>query len=114
LYQNYLENHKPLAAAAPRPAQVHRTADCTINAGLYERLEQALTTLGERIKERQWQADWDACREHMGEAQLHAQGERWQDAFRAECRAMLCLMEAVGQQRQKEETFKPLWDRAPV
>jgi len=32
------------------------------------------------------------------------------EAFRARCRAMLVLMEAIHQHRGKLEEFKPLWE----
>ena len=35
--------------------------------------------------------------------------EKFGDAFREECRAMLVLMEAVHRYRGKNEDFKPLW-----
>ena len=47
----------------------------------------------------------------MKQASQHANRRRYRDAFRAQCRAMLVLMEAVHRYRGKNEGFKPVWDR---
>lgn len=114
MLQNYLENHKPPAPAPVRAPRIHRSTDCAATPALLQRMEQAQTTLEERIKEKGWQADWDSCQEHTHLSRAHKNREDLQAAFQEQCRAMLCLMDAFGQHRLREESFKPLWDRAAV
>ena len=101
-------------AAQPRPAgpRVYREAICAIELPVFQRLAQAVETLEERIKEKNWEVDQTVCREYVEESKrLKKQGDL-PGAFRAECRAMLMLMEAISKQRNKEESFKPIWDKA--
>lgn len=112
--QNYMEAYKPAGALPKQPPKVHRSIDCTINAALCQRMEQAFVALEERIRERNWEADWHAAHEAIRQAKTHLDDSDHVAAFRAQCRALLGLMDAVAQQRQREEAFKPLWDRAAV
>jgi protein phosphatase len=90
--------------------KVYRQTSCQIDPPLVLRLSQAIDDLVDRIRERAWHADWGLCQELRQEAEKHLQNGRVVDAFRAHCRALLVLMDAVRQQRGKEETFRPLWD----
>ena len=101
------------ATAPQRPqAKVHRQAACEIDAPLLEKLARAEATLEERLREHHWEADWAAYRKHHEVAQrLQKEGEL-ADAFREFCRAMRPLTEALHRQRNKEECFQPVWDKA--
>ncbi|MFO0964448.1 MAG: protein phosphatase 2C domain-containing protein [Gemmataceae bacterium] len=115
LFQNYTEAaHPPVVEPPARPAQIHRTADCSITPALLARLDQALKVLEERIRERRWDADWDEYRRRLAEGKAKTEKGDLATGFAEQCRAMMCLMDAVGQQRHREEAFKPLWDRTPA
>jgi protein phosphatase len=93
-------------------AHIHRRSPCNIGLPLLKKLARAEATLGERIRERQWTADWDDCKMHHELAQRHLNAGSLNDAFREYCLAMRPLSEALQRQRQKEEVFHPVWDKA--
>jgi protein phosphatase len=98
----------------PQPtaqAKIHRQAPCDIELELLQRLARAETVLEERIREKNWQADWDACRKHHDLAERYLSDGDLADAFREFCRAMRPLTEALQRQRNKEEVFQPVWDK---
>lgn len=98
-------------AEGPVAPRVYRETACGIELPVVLRLVQAVETLEERIKEKNWQVSRDACQTHRDRGrQLQKQGDLF-GAFREDCRAMLLLMEAISKQRNKEESFKPLWDK---
>ena len=57
-----------------------------------------------------WQADWEKSKAERELAEENRERGEYLEAFRGYCRAMIILMNAVQQQRAKEEMFKPLWD----
>jgi protein phosphatase len=91
--------------------KVYRQTPCAVDRPFVQRLGEAVGELEDRIRDRQWQADWDACRAQRGQADRLFQQGNLIDAFRGYCHAMMILMNAVQQQRGKKETFKPLWDQ---
>ncbi|MCI0377967.1 MAG: protein phosphatase 2C domain-containing protein [Gemmataceae bacterium] len=112
MVQNLRENREPLpedySNTEPR---IHRETSCTIDVAVVQRLVQATATLEERIRENQWDAACETSKGHSENARrLQKQGDL-PGAFREQCRGMLLLMEAVNRQKNKEETFLPLWDR---
>ncbi|MBI3411874.1 MAG: serine/threonine-protein phosphatase [Planctomycetes bacterium] len=115
MLQSVRERHEESnPAEQPRPLNVYRQTDCTVDDVVLERLQLARTTLEERIRERNWQADGNAVQYHLQVAEsLRKRGDR-QAAFRELCRAVLHLMDAIGRQRNKEESFKPLYDQTPL
>lgn len=115
MLQNVRENQAPPARTEPATApHIYRTTPCAIDQSMLQKVSQAIEALEERVRERQWQADWEACERHLELARRHQRQGEWRDAFREFCRGMLLLMEAIHRQRNKEESFKPLWDRAPA
>lgn len=115
MIQNVGERRPPAEEPpAPRAPQIYRSTSCVIDPATLHRLVQAVQTLEERIRERHWEADWDACRAHIEQGRRSQEQGDLRAAFREQCRAMLAFMEAVSRQRKKEESFKPLWDRAAV
>ncbi len=110
LVQTFQEKKKPTEEVWEPRVKVYRQASCAIDAPFVLKLSRALDDLVGRIQEKNWQADWDACRELRGKAEGHLKSGQLLDAFRANCRALMILMEAVQQQRGKGENFRPLWD----
>jgi serine/threonine protein phosphatase PrpC len=99
----------PLETYIPR-TKIYRQTPCPIDHGLVERMAHAVTELDERVREKNWQADWDKCKAERELAEENRERGDYLEAFRGFCRAMMTLMNAVQQQRAKEEMFRPLWD----
>jgi protein phosphatase len=102
---------RELKPPAPR---IYRETTCGIELPVVQRLSCAVASLDERIKEKNWQVDramCQGCRDRAIDLEKHGD---LSGAFREDCRAMLLLMEAVNKQRSKEESFRPVWDRAPA
>jgi protein phosphatase len=95
----------------PRP-RIHRRAACRIEQPLVERLAKAVRTLSQRAEERNWAPDWTSVRQHEEEAAHLLEKKDLPGAFRAYCRAILPLTSAFSKQRNKEESFQPVWDKA--
>jgi protein phosphatase len=94
------------------PARVHRQAACDIELPLLQKLARAASILEERIRERSWEADWELYRKHHDLAERSLKAGNLPEAFREYCRAMRPLTEALQRQRNKEEVFQPVWDKA--
>jgi hypothetical protein len=101
-------------AALPKPPRpkVHREGPCAIEMPLLHKLARAEAVLEGRLREHNWDADWAVSRKHHEQAQRFLnEGDR-AGAFREYCRAMRPLTEAMHRQRNKEEVFQPVWDKA--
>lgn len=109
MVQNIRETRKPVDEPEERPLQVYRQTPCPLDGATYERLMQSAKTLEESIKEKQWTYDAKAYQEKQKSAAGHFKHQRWREACREQCRAMLVLMEAVHRYRGKNEDFKPMW-----
>ncbi len=114
MVQNLRENQAEGKTEAPRRLQIYRQTPCGIDKALTDRLDEAVVDLQQRIRDNRWQVDERANKKFLEIGrQAQADGDLM-EAFRARCHAMLVQMEAIHQQRGKEESFKPLWDRAPA
>ena len=91
--------------------KIHRQVACGIELPLLQKLVRAEAVLEDRIRDRQWTADWEDCHKHSALAERHLDQGALTEAFREYCLAMRPLSEAVQRQRQKEEVFQPVWDR---
>lgn len=111
LVQSLHEKKKPEEDVWVPRTKVYRQTPCTIDRAAVDKLAQAVADLEGRIVEKSWSADWNSCRELRQQADNHIKNDRLPDAFRATCRALMILMDAVQQQRGKEESFRPLWDK---
>lgn len=107
------ETQQAKPAAEVRPLRIYRQVDCAIDQGLVEDIFQTLVSLETRLRNNAWTLDWQ---NYQG---LVMQGHDWQnrkkypEAYREYCRAMLLLLDVVGAHQNREEAFKPLWDRPP-
>lgn len=95
-----------------RRLHIYRQIPCTIDQNLVDKIDVALQTLRTRIDENNWTFDQETFAVHDSKAKEFAAKSEWVDAFREKCRAMMALMGAVQQYRNKEEAFRPIWDKA--
>jgi protein phosphatase len=97
----------------PRKIQIYSQSSCAIDGTLLDRLVRAVASLRQHITDNEWESDLNACDVNQAEgARFLAQGD-FDSAFREYCRSMRPLTETLQRQRNKEESFKPVWDRAP-
>lgn len=111
IWQSIRERRAP-APGQKRRLHVYRQIPCAIDQALVERLDQALATLRNRVAENGWSINKSQLADHDAKAKAAVETAAWQDAFREKCRAMMILMDAISQHRNKEESFRPLWDKA--
>jgi protein phosphatase len=110
---HYLRECRQSAAEGEeRPAlRIHRQSPCRIEPALLERLTKAVQTLRQHADEKRWMPDWKTYEEHSLAAEDLLQHGDLPGAFREYCRAMLPLTRALHKQRNKEESFQPVWER---
>jgi serine/threonine protein phosphatase PrpC len=109
LIQNFRETQVVTKEPEERPLQVYRQTPCPLDAQTFEKLAQSAKSLEDGIKEKSWEYDARTYEEKIKSAQNLFRQNRFSDAFREQCRAMLVLMDAVHRYRGKNEDFKPLW-----
>ena len=108
--ENIREGRLASAPVEERRLQVYRQATCAVEPGMIFRLDDAFGILQQRIHDNKWNVDEKLAK------QYHEIGSRALtdgdvlESFRAYCRALLVLMEAIHQQHGKSERFKPLWE----
>jgi protein phosphatase len=93
------------------PPRIHRHTSCDVDPPLLERLTKAVRTLRQHAEEKRWAPDWKAYEEHSTAAEELVRSGDLPGAFREYCRAMLPLTRALHKQRNKEESFQPLWEK---
>jgi serine/threonine protein phosphatase PrpC len=96
-----------------RPLRVYRQTSCVIDQPLIQSLRQTLTSLETRLRDVSWELDWDRYHKLFNRGQELSDRNQFPDSYREYCRAMILLLDAVGFHRNKEEVFRPHWDRAP-
>jgi len=94
----------------PKP---YRSAPCSLDKTIVEKVATAARTLRHQIEEKQWEIDGESFEKHqnLGD-ELLRQGDLG-GAFREYCRSMTPLNDTLRRYRGKEEVFKPVWDKAP-
>jgi PPM family protein phosphatase len=97
----------------PDPVEPHlyRQEHCQIEPAILDKLSHAQATLEKRLRDNKWEADWPASEQHRLLAEQHVRAGQMVDACREYCRSLRVMTEALDRQRNKEESFKPLWDR---
>jgi len=93
------------------PPRIHRQTPCRIEPLLLDRLIRAVRTLHQHAVEKQWSPDWKSYEEAAAAAEALLQKGDLPGAFREYCRALMPLTQELNRQRNKEESFQPLWDR---
>jgi len=111
MIQNLRETQEEAEPEEPRRLQIYTQKSCTVDRELLERFSAAHAELQQRVRDNRWQADEKLSQDYTAIAARALAAGDLTEAFRARCRSMLVLMEAIHQQRGKEEQFKPLWDR---
>jgi serine/threonine protein phosphatase PrpC len=108
---SFRERKSAPAPEEPRKLHIYRNIPCAIDEGLVDRLDAAITSLQQHIAANGWSYDEPRFRQHFELADENRKKGAWSDAFAERCRAMMALMETLEQHRNKEESFRPLWDR---
>lgn len=113
LMQYHREKQRPPPEEPPTPPELHvyRQASCRLEAPLLNRLAQAVQALGERVREKEWDADWPAYERHLELARQHERDGNLEGTFAEYCRAMRPLTEALARNRSKEEALLHVWDK---
>jgi serine/threonine protein phosphatase PrpC len=114
MVQNKRETGPPSPAEPPPTPRIYRETACGVELPVVQRLVHAVEELDGRIKEKNWQIDRTVCQDCRDKGRLLQDRGDLAGAFREDCRAMLMLMEAISKQRNKEESFMPLWDKPPL
>ena len=97
---------------SPPAPRIHRHASCRVEQAMLDKVIHNVKALRQRAEEKQWEFDQAYFDEHQTQAQeLLAKGDM-PGAFREYCRAMMPLSQALSRQRNKEEMFQPVWDKA--
>ncbi|MBY0525023.1 MAG: protein phosphatase 2C domain-containing protein [Gemmataceae bacterium] len=91
--------------------KVYRQAECKIERGLLEKMQQLETALVAQAQEKQWEVNWDVHHRHQQLATRLLSQNNVAGAFRETCRGMRPLTEALERSRNKEEKFQPNWDK---
>ena len=107
----FRERKSPQAPEEPRKLHIYRHIPCAIDETLIDRLDTAITSLQQHLADNSWQYDEPTFRRHFELGTEHRQKGAWTEAFAERCRAMMVLMETLQQHRNKEESFKPNWDK---
>lgn len=115
LVLQYRRDNSPPEDEEEEPAskpKTYRRASCRIDAQLLDKLSADLHHLGQQAHEKQWAVDWDAFQQQRGLAvNLRSRGDETA-AFRQSCQTLRILTQALRQERNKEEAFHPVWDKA--
>jgi PPM family protein phosphatase len=111
--QQHRENQQKEEPVEQRPLQIYRQTRCVVDETMVRRLDEALGILQQRIRDNDWQADQSLSQKYHDIGNQALAAGDFMEAFRAHCRAMLVLMEAIHQQQAKGESFQPLWDQGP-
>lgn len=107
----FRERAQPRAEKQRAALRVYQTASAELNHGILDKMLRAEQLLAELIRERNWDADWEAHRLHQQQANDYLSKQDLANAFRERCRAMRPLMEVLHRRRQKGEGFQPFWDK---
>ncbi|NBO93360.1 MAG: serine/threonine-protein phosphatase [Planctomycetia bacterium] len=105
------EQTRPEEETQRPPAVPHRKRGCKIERPLLDRLVKALKTLQQMANDNGWKPDWSQYDESQQKAQELLTSGDVSGAFREYCRAMLPLTRALQESRNKEEVFRPVWDK---
>ena len=114
MWQNLRESKElPIQDAKPPPPPPLKETPCRLELSAIQRVRQAVDTLEGWIREKNWHVEWEAWLAHRDKGRQFEQDGNLPGAFRENCLALLLLMEAISRQRNKEEAFKPSWDKEP-
>ena len=95
---------------SPRP-KIYRQASCSLEQPTVDRLFKAMPALEKAVKDRDWDADWNAYRRKRDESERLAAEGQLADSFCEGCRALSILAEAAQRQRVKGEVFPVIWEK---
>lgn len=107
----YHERRRTIVEEEQEMPHIHRQTLCRVEPALLDRLIRAVRMLHQFALEKQWSPDWKNYEECAAAAESLLQKGDLTGAFREYCRALMPLTNALNRQRNKEESFQPLWDR---
>jgi hypothetical protein len=91
--------------------RVYRSARCKIERPLLDKLVKAVAALEQRLHDVHGEAPAAGYATHRAAAEKALAAGDLPAAFREDCRAMHVLLKTMNQQRHREETFQPVWDK---
>ncbi|MBX9627890.1 MAG: protein phosphatase 2C domain-containing protein [Gemmataceae bacterium] len=103
--------HPPPADVPPKPPNVYKRHPCRPNPEIADRFAQVEGALAQAMKGQGVAVDWAAHAKLAAAAEAAARKGRDEEAFAARCRSLLFLADVFHRARQKEESFRPSWDR---
>jgi PPM family protein phosphatase len=105
------ETVAPAEESEPAPLNVYRQTRCKIELPILEKLVKAELAMKQRLQEQEQDIPWPEYQQLHDQAQDALLKGDLTAAFRGHCRAMHLLIRTFNQQRHKEETFQPVWDK---
>jgi PPM family protein phosphatase len=111
MLQDVREVREAEAEADLRPLKIYRQTSCIIDEGLLQKLVQATESLEAGIRDRSWRIPEDQFQKQAREAKSLREQGRLREAFTAQARALLILMEVVHGERGKGESLNPVWNQ---
>ena len=105
------EKTAPANEPEPMPLNVYRATRCRIEQPILEKLVKAELAMKQRLQEQEQDIAWPEYQQLHDKAQECVLRGDLTAAFREHCRAMHLLIRTFNQQRHKEETFQPVWDK---
>lgn len=97
---------------APTLPRIHRTASCRVEQPMLDMVMRNVKAMRQHADGHHWDFDHDYYDEHHTQADEFLAKSDLSGAFREFCRAMMPLSAALSKQRNKEEIFQPVWDKA--
>lgn len=104
------KNHPAAPVRVPR-LKTYNHASCQVERAFLDKLTKAAADLENTIRENQWEADWNTLSQHQQRFENYLLEEDLAHALNEQCRILRSLSAVVQSHRQKEESFKPNWDK---
>ena len=112
MISSFRERKAPQPPTEPRKLHIYRNIPCAIDEPLVDRLDAAIASLQHHIAESGWTYDEARFQRHFELGTEQRAKSAWPEAFAERCRAMMTLMETLEKHRNKEEAFRPNWDKS--
>ena len=109
IIQALRETEQTEAEPEMRPLRIYRQMTCDIDLAMVQEQCQTLATLENRAREMEWSINWGHYKRFLDQGRAFLDRNRFADAYREHCHAMLLLLESLASNRGKEEAFRPTW-----
>lgn len=104
------ENKEAQPEFDERPLRIYRRTNCKIEGNLVQEIRQTLAAFEKRLQQGSTPFDSEAYRHLLQQAHQHLQQKRLSEAYRDYCRAILVILDTLGSEGSRGESFRPLWD----